>query len=247
MYLCGVVRVMNETEHVTNRTTYAELGTQIDSIRLARGYSRLEVAKGTKISNVRLNEIINGKYNPKIEVLSRIADFLDVPSDYLLIWIHQEFVLSAIDDYLYRIAPENLGSALLDLCVLFGASDDIRVMKYVISEFSEKKTTAIYASKKEKLQLFRKEAGYTQAQAAERVGVSVNHYAKFENGLTSFSLPVYLQMCQVFQKPLECIIDEERSGMILTQEQLMVLRQMKKENLLRLLETLRVFYEYSKQ
>ena len=237
---------MNEMENVSNRMTYAELGAQIDSVRFTHGHSRLEVAKGIMVSNVRLNEIINGKYNPKIEVLNKIADFLDVPSDYLLIRIHRDFIFFAIDDYLYRIPPENLGSALWNLCSLFGSPDAVHSLKNVLSEFDIKKITDACVSPKEKLQHFRKKAGYTQAQAAERIGVSVNHYAKFENGLTSFSLPVYLKMCQVFQKPLECITKEERAGMVLTQKQLIDLRQMKIESLICLLETLRVFYEYAR-
>lgn len=76
---------MNATENFYKRTIYPEIGRQIDRIHFSRGYSRLEVAKGVSISIVRLNEIINGKYNPKVEVLDKIVEFLDVPSDYLFI------------------------------------------------------------------------------------------------------------------------------------------------------------------
>lgn len=53
MYIGDVVKVMNETENINCGMTYAGLGVQIDSIRFARGYSRLEVAKGIEVSNVR--------------------------------------------------------------------------------------------------------------------------------------------------------------------------------------------------
>lgn len=63
-------------------------------------------------------------------MLNKLADFLDVLSDYLLIRIHQEFVLYAIDDYLYRLTPETLEGAVFDLYTLFGLNDDINSLKY---------------------------------------------------------------------------------------------------------------------
>lgn len=236
---------MDGAENFYKRTIYPEIGRQIDRVRFSRGYSRLEVAKGVSISNVRLNEIINGKYNPKVEVLDKIAEFLDVPSDYLLLQIHPDFILYAIDDYISRITPEDLNGAFCDLGMLLGGLHDINLTNSASTPIGASEAGPP-VSKREKLRFFRGNIGYTQAQTAEAIGVSYNHYAKYENGFTLFSLPVHLHMCQLFQKPSECITKEDRMDTALMPKQLDVLRQMKTDRLIRLLETLRVFYEKSK-
>lgn len=225
----------------------SEIGKQIEKIRCVRGYSRLDLAKGTGISKSRLNEIIVGKYNPRIEVLDRLAECLDVPSDYLLIYYHRDFVLFAIDDYLMRIRPAALKDIVSDMCDVakcpIFAEDCVLGL---ISALAKKQIADKSLFPEGKIKRYRKSIGYTQAQASEAIGVSYNHYVKHENGLTAFSFENHLLLCRLLQKSSECITQDIRTDMILNLETRSALSQMKNEWLSMLLEFLRLLYETEK-
>ena len=232
---------------VNENTNLSGIGKQIEKIRGMRGYSRLDLAKGAGISQSRLNEIVGGKYNPRIEVLDRLAEYLDVPSDYLLVYYHRDFILFAIDDYLMRIKPASLRDVVSDVCAVaqcpFFSEDHVFGL---ISTLEKKQMADNSLFPEEKLKRYRKNRGYTQAQAAEAIGVSYNHYVKRENGLTAFSFENHLMLCRLLQKSSECLTQDSRADMILNTESWLALCQLKTERLSILLELLRMLYEMEK-
>lgn len=227
-----------------------EIGKQIDAVRLAHGYSRPDLSRDAKIAAAQLNEIINGKLNPTLDALDRIAQTLNVPSDYLLITHHDDFLLYAIDDYLYRLRMDSFGTLLLDALSLIGVQDEVlQTIREQMDSFSasiaQRCSVPDIPSWKEKIRRFRKEAGYTQVTASEAAAVSYNHYAKYENEITGMSLPPHLRICLLYGKSSESITSENRADMVLTKEQLESLRLLGRERLTLLLESLRTIYENS--
>ena len=227
-----------------------EIGKQIDKVRFMHGYSRPALSKGTGIANTQLNETINGKLNPTLDALDRIARFLDVPSDYLLITYHDDFLLYAIDDYLFRIKPNSFSCFLFDILTFIGIQGEalqfIKEQANSFTSFLENRGAVSGSfSWKDKIQRFRKDAGYSQLTASEALGVSYNHYVKFENEITNMSLLPHLRICLLYGKSSESITNSERKDMVLPKEQLDLLRQWDKERLVILLETLRTIYENS--
>ncbi|WP_437831461.1 helix-turn-helix domain-containing protein [Niallia taxi] len=60
------------------------LGERIKYIRNKRKLSQKEMAKELGVSNVQLSRYETGERKPDPEMLSSIADFLDISTDYLL-------------------------------------------------------------------------------------------------------------------------------------------------------------------
>lgn len=246
---------MNKTSGLENNDpkkskVLPEIGKQIDAVRLVHGYSRPDLSKGANIAAAQLNEIINGKLNPTLDALNRIAHTLNVPSDYLLITHHDDFLLYAIDGYLYRLRMDSFGTLLFDALSLIGVQDEVlqtirEQMDSFKTSIAERCSSLGLPNWKEKIRRFRKEAGYTQVTASEAVAVSYNHYAKFENEITCMSLPPHLRICLLYGKSSESITCDKRADMVLTKEQLDSLRLLGRERLTTLLETLRTIYENS--
>ena len=51
--------------------------------------------------------------------------------------------------------------------------------------------------------------GITQEVAAEKMGIDVTTYAKFERGETSFSIDRLCEFCEVFDIPFEILLPPE--------------------------------------
>lgn len=250
-----MVKEMNKSNSLENddlkkNKVLPEIGKQIDKVRFTHGYSRPALSKGTGIANTQLHETINGKLNPTLDALDRIASFLDVPNDYLLIAYHDDFLLYAIDDYLYRIQADSFEMILNALSFIGIQPETLQLVKEQTEGFvrsvEERCSAPKLQSWKEKIRRFRKEAGYSQLSASEAIGVSYNHYVKFENEITGMTLPPYLRICLLYQKSSESISRKERNDMILTKEQIEALRRLSRKELIILLETLRVVYENSR-
>lgn len=250
-----MVCVMNKSsglEHKERKknTVFPEIGKQIDKVRFTHGYSRPALSKGTGIAKTQLNETVNGKLNPTLDALDRIALFLDVPSDYLLITHHDDFLLYAIDDYLFRIYSDSFSATILDILSLVGIKDGmLQSVKEQLNSFTSSIAVQNPISEtfdwKKKIRRFRKEAGYSQTTASEALGISYNHYVKFENEIANMSLLPHLRVCLLYGKSSESITHDERNDMVLTKKQLDALHQLDHEQLMILLETLRAIYENS--
>ena len=239
-----------ENEEQKKNKAIPEIGKQIDKVRFMHGYSRPALSKGVGIANTQLNETINGKLNPTLDALDRIAHFLDVPSDYLLITYHDDFLLYAIDDYLYRIKPNSFSCFLFDILKFIGIQgEESQVIKEQVNSFTSflenRGSVSGSFSWKDKIQSFRKDAGYSQLTASEALGVSYNHYVKFENEITNMSLLPHLRVCLLYGKSSESITHDKRNDMVLTKKQLDALHQLDHKRLVTLLETLRAIYENS--
>ena len=250
-----MVREMNKSSSLERNerkknTVFPEIGKQIDKVRFTHGYSRPALSKGAGITKTQLNETVNGKLNPTPDALDRIALFLDVPSDYLLITYHEDFLLYAIDDYLFRIYSDSFSATILDILSLVGIQDGImqsvkEQLNSFTSSISSQNSIPDTFDWKKKIRRFRKEAGYSQATASEALGVSYNHYVKFENEITNMSLLPHLRVCLLYGKSSESITHDKRNDMVLTKKQLDALHQLDHRRLVTLLETLRAIYENS--
>lgn len=97
-----------------------------------------------------------------------------------------------------------------------------------------------------RLKRFRKEKGFTQAEMAEKIGVSTVNYAKYEYGKRTPSLPKLIEIAFTLEKPLECFLYENRANMKLTQEQIVHLRSLDTDQLCAILEQLRKLYQSQK-
>lgn len=239
-----------EKEEQKKNKAIPEIGKQIDKVRFMHGYSRPTLSRGAGIANTQLNETINGKLNPTLDALDRIAHFLDVPSDYLLITYHDDFLLYAIDDYLYRISLKPLSKFLCDILSFIGVPiETLQSIKSQMDGFTssiEKRNSVPEVfSWKDKIRRFRKDAGYSQLTASEALGVSYNHYVKFENEITSMSLPPHLRICLLYGKSSESITHNDRKDMVLSKDHLEILRKWDRKQLVIFLETLRTIYENS--
>jgi transcriptional regulator with XRE-family HTH domain len=60
------------------------LGDKIKDVRKKRGFSQGELAEKVGISAVHMNRLEKGKFQPSIQVISKIAEVLEVSVDYLL-------------------------------------------------------------------------------------------------------------------------------------------------------------------
>jgi len=62
-----------------------------------------------------------------------------------------------------------------------------------------------------RLQYYRKQAGLTQAELAERINKSIHHITQIERGISLPSLPSFLDICIALNIPADCfLIDEDR-------------------------------------
>lgn len=63
-----------------------------------------------------------------------------------------------------------------------------------------------------RLLALRKKAGLTQAEMAERAGISDRTYADIERGTVNMRLETFLQICQAFHvSPDELLVDEKEA------------------------------------
>ena len=61
-----------------------ELGEKIKALRKRHGLSQEELAERVEINSTHLSRLETGKYQPSIDVLKRLAESLEVSTDYLL-------------------------------------------------------------------------------------------------------------------------------------------------------------------
>lgn len=90
---------------------------------------------------------------------------------------------------------------------------------------------------------FRQEAGKTQANMAEELDVSLGSYFNYERNKRTPSLETMLRLCLVLQKPADCFLNENRSKMFLSSEQVDFLRRLDKAQLLAIIGQLQSFYD----
>lgn len=62
-----------------------------------------------------------------------------------------------------------------------------------------------------RLQYYRKQAGLTQTELAEKIDKSIHHITQMERGISLPSLPLFLDICIALNIPADCfLIDEDR-------------------------------------
>ena len=62
-----------------------------------------------------------------------------------------------------------------------------------------------------RLQYYRKQAGLTQTDLAEKINKSIHHITQIERGISLPSLPLFLDICIALNIPADCfLIDENR-------------------------------------
>jgi Predicted transcriptional regulators len=62
-----------------------------------------------------------------------------------------------------------------------------------------------------RLQYYRKQAGLTQSELAEKINKSIHHITQIERGISLPSLPLFLDICIALSIPADCfLIDENR-------------------------------------
>lgn len=54
-------------------------------------------------------------------------------------------------------------------------------------------------------------AGYSQAQAGELIGVGRQTVLNWENGISTIDVPHFKKMCEVYKVPEKCIILPKKS------------------------------------
>lgn len=94
-----------------------------------------------------------------------------------------------------------------------------------------------------RLREFRQEAGKTQANMAEELDISLGSYFNYEQSKRTPSLETMLRICLVLQKPADCFLNENRSKMFLSPEQVEFLRSLDKAQLLAIIGQLQSFYD----
>lgn len=93
-----------------------------------------------------------------------------------------------------------------------------------------------------RLKEYRKLKGYTQAQLAELIGISLVNYAKYECGTRLPSLQKLADIALVLEKPLDCFLKEDRREMKLTREQIQHLRRLEPNQLKAIFEQISILY-----
>ena len=63
---------------------YEMLGDRIRLVRTNRGYSQEELAEAVSLTRESINRIEKGMFRPKLETVTQIAGFLNIPVDYLV-------------------------------------------------------------------------------------------------------------------------------------------------------------------
>lgn len=96
-----------------------------DALLEERGVTSAAVAKATGISAATLSEWRKGKYVPKAEKLQKVADFFDVPVDYLMTGNARDESGRTyyIDDQTAKLAQELMDNK--ELRILMDASRDL--------------------------------------------------------------------------------------------------------------------------
>ncbi len=101
------------------------LASRLSALRKATGISQVKLGEALGISQFAISKIEKGERAVSIEVLNAIADYFDVPADFLLgrgvfanwedIMEHKDMVFSALK---YDGMPEIITSGQLDECTL---------------------------------------------------------------------------------------------------------------------------------
>lgn len=86
-----------------------------------------------------------------------------------------------------------------------------------------------------RLKLYRAEKKFTQAQVAEKLGISTVNYAKYECGARIPSLSKIVDIALLFDKPLYSFIEQDKPSMCLTAEQIARLRSLDRNQLIAIL------------
>ena len=62
----------------------SSIGEKLYDLRTSRGISQEDVAAGVNISRVALTRYENGQRMPKMDIVTRLASYFDVTTDYLM-------------------------------------------------------------------------------------------------------------------------------------------------------------------
>jgi|GEM_PF-540486 len=239
--------IMISDKPKSRNTPIPEIGRHIAKIRSSLGYTRADLAKGIGVSLAQINDIENGRQNAKLERLDQIADFLDVPTDYLLIVYHDDFINYAIDGYLYRIKPDVLTSVVTIMDEFVWALQDEADASATKDLFRKTAGTVAKPRKplmtKDKFKLYRKEMGLSQAQFSKEIGMAYEHYVKYENNIAGAALQTFLRICLFAKKSSECFTRPERLRLVLSENQILLIQRLDRAKKIMLLEILRTVYE----
>ena len=82
-----------------------------------KGLKNADVARATGISNMTLSDWKKGKSIPKVDKLQKIADFLNVPLEYLMTGKEKEFEMYSLEnaELLGTIAKNKQAISISDL------------------------------------------------------------------------------------------------------------------------------------
>lgn len=97
-----------------------------------------------------------------------------------------------------------------------------------------------------RLKKYRTEKGLTQAELAERIGISTVNCAKYENGQRFPSLSTLVKISLTLEKPIECFLYESRDGFYISEACLNHLRGLTPQQLHAILDQLQKLYQSQK-
>ena len=89
-----------------------------------------------------------------------------------------------------------------------------------------------------RLKAFRKQAGLTQMQLAEKLDISVTQLSNCEKGSSIPSVGLFIKMCLILDKPAECFIRREKEIFFLSADRLEMLKQLDEQKLKKILDSL---------
>ena len=162
----------------TRNPVIPEIVRRIAKLRTSLGYSRKELANGISVSQDQIADIENGEQNAKLERLEQIASFCNVPTDYLLIDYHDDFIIYAIDGYLHRMKPEIIVKSISLLNILVSPAKEYDNSSRELDFCSFEESDILYKDSpkpikfKDKLKLYRKELGLGQAGFSKEIGIA---------------------------------------------------------------------------
>ena len=91
-----------------------------------------------------------------------------------------------------------------------------------------------------RLKAFRKQAGLTQMQLAEKLDISVTQLSNCENGSSIPSVGLFIKMCLILDKPADCFFRPEKKSFSLSAERLEMLKQLDEQKLQKILNSLAI-------
>jgi transcriptional regulator with XRE-family HTH domain len=60
-----------------------------------------------------------------------------------------------------------------------------------------------------RLKYYRKQAGFTQEQLAEKLGISNTQYQNYEQGISYPLMDKFIVLCQVINVPADCLLSDK--------------------------------------